>query len=286
MLVGTGRPRGLRMTEPLLVIDRVSKQYRLPREHLLAVAPVVQALDDVSFTLQPGRSLGIVGESGSGKSTLARLVMALEAPTHGRVILDGQDLNTLSPAELRRTRSKVQMVFQDPYGSLDPRRTVGQTVAEPLAVLHGASRSQQRARAAEALEAVGLRAADLAKYPHEFSGGQRQRIAIARALITRPKLIVADEPVSALDVSVQAQVLNLMQDLQDQFGVTYLFISHDLSVVDLVCDEVVVLQAGRIVEQGPPARLFQRPEHPYTQRLLAAVPGLVPPVPPGVAKSA
>ena len=274
------------MSEPLLVIDRVSKQYRLPREHLLAAAPVVQALDDVSFTLQPGRSLGIVGESGSGKSTLARLVMALEAPTHGRVILDGQDLNTLSPAELRRTRSKVQMVFQDPYGSLDPRRTVGQTVAEPLAVLHGASRSEQRARAAEALEAVGLRAADLAKYPHEFSGGQRQRIAIARALITRPKLIVADEPVSALDVSVQAQVLNLMQDLQDQFGVTYLFISHDLSVVDLVCDEVVVLQAGRIVEQGPPARLFQRPEHPYTQRLLAAVPGLVPPVPPGVAKSA
>ena len=265
------------MTAPLLVIDHVSKQYRLPREHLLSPAPVVQALDDVSFTLQPGRSLGIVGESGSGKSTLARLVMALEAPTQGRVILDGQDLNSLSPAELRRTRSKVQMVFQDPYGSLDPRRTVGQTVAEPLAVLHGASRSEQRAQAGEALEAVGLRAADLAKYPHEFSGGQRQRIAIARALITRPKLIVADEPVSALDVSVQAQVLNLMQDLQDQFGVTYLFISHDLSVVDLVCDEVVVLQAGRIVEQGPPTRLFQQPEHPYTQRLLAAVPGLVPP---------
>jgi len=265
------------MTEPLLVIDRVSKQYRLPREHLLSPAPVVQALDDVSFTLHAGRSLGIVGESGSGKSTLARLVMALEAPTAGRVLLDGQDLNTLPAAQLRRARSQVQMVFQDPYGSLDPRRTVGQTVAEPLAVLHGAARSEQRTRAGEALEAVGLRAADLAKYPHEFSGGQRQRIAIARALITRPKLIVADEPVSALDVSVQAQVLNLMQDLQDEFGVTYLFISHDLSVVDLVCDEVVVLQAGRIVEQGPPQRLFQRPEHPYTQRLLAAVPGLVPP---------
>jgi peptide/nickel transport system ATP-binding protein len=274
------------MTQPLLVIDRVSKQYRLPREHLLSSAPVVQALDDVSFTLHAGRSLGIVGESGSGKSTLARLVMALEAPTSGRVLLDGQDLNTLSAAQLRRARSQVQMVFQDPYGSLDPRRTVGQTVAEPLAVLHGASRSEQRTRAGEALEAVGLRASDLAKYPHEFSGGQRQRIAIARALITRPKLIVADEPVSALDVSVQAQVLNLMQDLQDGFGVTYLFISHDLSVVDLVCDEVVVLQAGRIVEQGPPQRLFQRPEHPYTQRLLAAVPGLVPPAHPGVAKSA
>jgi len=274
------------MTQPLLVIDRVSKQYRLPRERLLSPAPVVQALDDVSFTLHAGRSLGIVGESGSGKSTLARLVMALEAPTAGRVLLDGQDLNTLSAAQLRRARSKVQMVFQDPYGSLDPRRTVGQTVAEPLAVLHGASRSEQRTRAGETLEAVGLRAADLARYPHEFSGGQRQRIAIARALITRPKLIVADEPVSALDVSVQAQVLNLMQDLQDGFGVTYLFISHDLSVVDLVCDEVVVLQSGRIVEQGPPQRLFQRPAHSYTQRLLAAVPGLVPPAPADVAKSA
>ena len=274
------------MTQPLLVIDRVSKQYRLPREHLLAAAPVVQALDDVSFTLQPGRSLGIVGESGSGKSTLARLVMALEAPTEGRVVLDGEDLHALDAAALRRARAKVQMVFQDPYGSLDPRRTVGQTVAEPLAVLHGASRAEQRARAAESLEAVGLRAADLAKYPHEFSGGQRQRIAIARALITRPKLIVADEPVSALDVSVQAQVLNLMQDLQDQFGVTYLFISHDLSVVDLVCDEVIVLQSGRIVEQGDPDTLFRHPQHPYTQRLLAAVPGLVPPARAAVAKSA
>jgi peptide/nickel transport system ATP-binding protein len=218
-----------------------------------------------------------VGESGSGKSTLARLVMALEAPTQGRVLLDGQDLHALSPQALRAMRARMQMVFQDPYGSLDPRRKVGQTVAEPLAVLHGASRPEQRTRAAEALEAVGLRAADLDKYPHEFSGGQRQRIAIARALITRPKLIVADEPVSALDVSVQAQVLNLMQDLQDAYGVTYLFISHDLSVVDLVCDEVIVLEGGRIVEQGDPDRIFQRPQHPYTQRLLAAVPGLHPP---------
>ena len=271
---------------PLLRVERVGKAYRLPRESLLGPAPQLQALHEVSFELHAGRSLGIVGESGSGKSTLARLVMALEAPTQGRVLLDGQDLHALSPQALRAMRARMQMVFQDPYGSLDPRRKVGQTVAEPLAVLHGASRPEQRTRAAEALEAVGLRAADLDKYPHEFSGGQRQRIAIARALITRPKLIVADEPVSALDVSVQAQVLNLMQDLQDGFGVTYLFISHDLSVVDLVCDEVVVLQAGRIVEQGPPGRLFQRPEHPYTQRLLAAVPGLVPPAHSAVAKSA
>jgi peptide/nickel transport system ATP-binding protein len=262
---------------PLLQVEHVGKTYRLPRERLLGPAPQLQALDDVSFELHAGRSLGIVGESGSGKSTLARLVMALEAPTQGRVLLDGEDLHALTPQALRAVRARMQMVFQDPYGSLDPRRKVGQTVAEPLAVLHGASRAEQRTRAAEVLEAVGLRAADLDKYPHEFSGGQRQRIAIARALITRPKLIVADEPVSALDVSVQAQVLNLMQDLQDTYGVTYLFISHDLSVVDLVCDEVIVLEGGRIVEQGDPDRIFQRPQHPYTQRLLAAVPGLHPP---------
>jgi peptide/nickel transport system ATP-binding protein len=271
---------------PLLELRHLGKRYRLPRESLFSAPPEIEALRDVSLTLQAGRSLGIVGESGSGKSTLARLVMALEAPSTGQVLIDGQDVNTLSSVDLKRVRAQVQMVFQDPYGSLDPRRTVGQTVAEPLAVLRGASPPEQRERAAEALEAVGLRAADLAKYPHEFSGGQRQRIAIARALITRPRLIVADEPVSALDVSVQAQVLNLMQDLQDQFGVTYLFISHDLSVVDLVCDEVVVLQHGRIVEQGPPQRLFRAPEHPYTQRLLASVPGLEPPPLPPVAESA
>jgi len=261
------------MTAPLLEVQDLGKRYRLPREHLLAAAPEVQALDGVSFALQAGRSLGIVGESGSGKSTLARLVMALERPSAGRVLLEGVDLHTLDAAALRVARRQFQMVFQDPYGSLDPRRTVLQTVAEPLAVLLGVPRAEQRERAAAALDAVGLRASDLAKYPHEFSGGQRQRIAIARALITQPRLIVADEPVSALDVSVQAQVLNLMQDLQDRFGVTYLFISHDLAVVDLVCDEVIVLQHGRVVERGDPDRLFRAPEHDYTRRLLAAVPG-------------
>jgi len=256
----------------LLVAEQLGKRYRLPRQHLLAAAPEVQALSDVSFTLAAGKSLGIVGESGSGKSTLARLVMALEPPSAGRVRLDGDDLHALGPAALRSARSKFQMVFQDPYGSLDPRRTVMQTVAEPLAVLHDASRTEQLERAAEVMDAVGLRSTDLGKYPHEFSGGQRQRIAIARALITRPRLIVADEPVSALDVSVQAQVLNLMQDLQERYGLAYLFISHDLAVVDLVCDEVIVLQQGRIVERGDPDRLFRAPEHPYTQRLLAAAP--------------
>jgi len=261
------------MTAPLLRVDALTKRYRLPRHSLLQPAPEVLALAGVSFTLHAGKSLGVVGESGSGKSTLARLVMALEAPSSGQVLLDGVDLQTLDAAALRQTRTKLQMVFQDPSSSLDPRRTVLQTVAEPLAVLHGAGKAEQRERAAEALAAVGLAAADLQKYPHEFSGGQRQRIAIARALITRPRLIVADEPVSALDVSVQAQVLNLMQDLQDQFGVTYLFISHDLAVVDLVCDEVIVLHQGLVVEQGHPDQLFSHPQHPYTQRLLAAVPG-------------
>jgi peptide/nickel transport system ATP-binding protein len=261
------------VSDALLEVIDVHRQYRLPRERLFGTRPVVQALAGVSFTLQRGHSLGLVGESGSGKSTLARLVMALETPSAGQVRFDGQDLHALDAEALRRARAGFQMVFQDPYGSLDPRRKVLQTVSEPLAVLHGASAAEQRERAAEALDAVGLRSADLDKYPHEFSGGQRQRIAIARALITRPKLIVADEPVSALDVSVQAQVLNLMQDLQDRFGVTYLFISHDLAVVDLVCDEVIVLQHGRIVEQGHPDQLFRDPQHPYTRRLLAAVPG-------------
>jgi len=262
----------------LLVVDQLSKRYRLPRQSLLVPAPQVQALDGVSFTLQAGKTLGVVGESGSGKSTLARLVMALEAPSAGQVRFDGEDLQALAPAALRQARAHFQMVFQDPYSSLDPRRTVLQTVAEPLALLQGAGRvlnaDERRERALQALADVGLGAADLQKYPHEFSGGQRQRIAIARALITRPRLIVADEPVSALDVSVQAQVLNLMQDLQQQLGLSYLFISHDLAVVDLMCDEVIVLQHGRVVERGVPETLFRQPQHPYTQRLLSALPGL------------
>jgi len=252
---------------PLLVVDNVVKHYRLPRESLLKPAPLIEALRGISFTLQGGRSLGIVGESGSGKSTLARLVMALEAPTSGQVRLLGRDPSTLSPAQLMAARRDFQMVFQDPYGSLDPRQRVGRIVAEPLI---GVAAGEERERVAASLDAVGLRASDAAKYPHEFSGGQRQRIAIARALITRPKLIVADEPVSALDVSVQAQVLNLLADLQAQFGVTYLFISHDLAVVDHVCDDVVVMQHGRIVEQGPTEQVFAAPAHAYTRSLLAA----------------
>ena len=263
----------------LLDVQHVSQQYALPKPSLLAKAGHIQALNDVSFQLKAGKSLGIVGESGSGKSTLARLVMALERPTQGKVVFKGQDLNALGADQLRAARSDFQMVFQDPYGSLDPRQKVLRIVAEPLhSTLQsgsGKSLSSQdlKDRAAQALIEVGLRASDLDKYPHEFSGGQRQRIAIARALITRPSLIVADEPVSALDVSVQAQVLNLMMDLQDRLALSYLFVSHDLAVVNLMCDDVLVLQHGHVVEAGALEAIFQNAQHPYTQALLAAIPG-------------
>lgn len=260
------------MTAPLLQVEQLYREYTLPRESLWGPAPTVQALNGVSFTIEAGRSLGIVGESGSGKSTLARLVMALDQPTRGSVRLLGRDLHALPPRELREARRDMQMVFQDPYGSLDPRQTVLRIVTEPL-VAQGEKRATDlRQRASAVLDSVGLRTADLDKYPHEFSGGQRQRIAIARALITRPRLIVADEPVSALDVSVQAQVLNLMQDLQTEFGVTYMLISHDLAVVHHLCPEVAVIWQGKIVEQGPPEVLFTAASHPYTQALLNAVP--------------
>ena len=263
-------------TAPLLHVQNLVREYALPREHLFRPPGKVHALNGVDFSVSAGRSLGIVGESGSGKSTLARLVMALDTPTSGSVHLLGRNLHTLAPAELRHARRDFQMVFQDPYGSLDPRQTVERIVTEPLQAQGETSRAAQHEQAAQALVQVGLRPTDLGKYPHEFSGGQRQRIAIARALITRPRLIVADEPVSALDVSVQAQVLNLMQDLQQEFGITYLLISHDLAVVNHLCDEVVVLYQGRIVERGSPAELFSHAQHPYTQSLVAAVPQVQP----------
>jgi peptide/nickel transport system ATP-binding protein len=258
--------------QPLLEVKDLVQRYALPRENLFGARVQVLALNGVSVRVEAGKSLGVVGESGSGKSTFARLVMALERPTSGQVVLQGRDLNRIPADELRRARRDFQMVFQDPYGSLDPRQTIARIVAEPLTVVEGIDRGELRARVSAVLRQVGLRDADIDKYPHEFSGGQRQRIAIARALITQPKLIVADEPVSALDVSVQAQVLNLMQDLQEQFGLSYILISHDLAVVDYLCDEVVVMYLGRIVEQGRPEDLFERGAHPYTRTLLDAVP--------------
>ena len=270
-------------SEPVLLEAReLGRRFALPRATPWSRPAALQALEGVNFELVAGRSLGVVGESGSGKSTLARLVMALDRPSAGQVLWRGQDLHALPSAQLRAARADFQMVFQDPYGSLDPRQTVARIVTEPLQALpvhsgqagrQALTRAQLRERAAQALAEVGLRSGDLDKYPHEFSGGQRQRIAIARALITRPALIVADEPVSALDVSVQAQVLNLMMDLQERHGLSYLFVSHDLAVVNLMCDDVLVLQNGRVVERGPTAQVLQAPHHPYTQALLAAVPG-------------
>jgi peptide/nickel transport system ATP-binding protein len=259
---------------PLLEVVDLVKAYRLPRTALFAPHPVRPALSGVSFSLIAGRSFGIVGESGSGKSTLARIALALDRPDAGIVRLEGRSLFDLPHRDLRGLRAHMQMIFQDPYGSLDPRQRVEKIVAEPLAALGGASRSERRARVAASLQAVGLRASDAAKHPHEFSGGQRQRIAIARALITRPKLVVADEPVSALDVSVQAQALNLMSDLQRDAGVTFLLISHDLGVVAHICETTAVMVRGRIIEVGPTDELFAAPAHPYTRELVDATPRL------------
>lgn len=257
----------------LLRVRALKRSYSRTRTSLWHKPEPLQALRGVSFELAAGQSLGVVGESGSGKSTLARLVMALDTPTQGSVELLGRNLHQLPEKELRAARRDFQMVFQDPYGSLDPRMTVERIVSEPLVTLaKKLSQAEQRQQVMNVLDQVGLRAPDADKYPHEFSGGQRQRIAIARALITRPKLIVADEPVSALDVSVQAQVLNLMQDLQRELGLSYLFISHDLAVVQHVCDQVIVLYQGEIVERGTPQKLFSTPEHPYTQALVKAAP--------------
>ena len=262
------------MSAPLLEVVDLEKTFALARPNWFAPRTLRRAVDGVSFVVHAGRSFGIVGESGSGKSTLARAVMALTRPSAGEIRLEGRSLFALSRGELKAMRAHFQMIFQDPYGSLDPRQTIARIVAEPLAHLERVPRSPRAARVVEALEAVGLEASAARKYPHEFSGGQRQRIAIARALITRPKLVVADEPVSALDVSIQAQVLNLMSDLQRDAGVTYLLISHDLAVVGHICDEIAVMFQGRFVETGPSDALLAAPAHPYTRELVDAAPKL------------
>ncbi|OYU49067.1 MAG: peptide ABC transporter ATP-binding protein [Rhizobiales bacterium PAR1] len=251
------------------------RHYPLPREGIFARRRHVSAVNGVSFALEEGKVLGIVGESGSGKSTLARLLVGLEAPEKGEVRFLGQRISGLGDAALRPVRHQIQMVFQDPFGSLDPRMRVLDSIGEPLDVAEpGLAPEARRERIIGMLERVGLGEGALTRYPHQFSGGQRQRIAIARALITHPKLLIADEPVSALDVSVQAQILNLLLDLKLEFGLSLVFISHDLGIVRYLSDRVIVMQNGKIVEEGETEALFSAPAEAYTRQLIAAMPKL------------
>jgi oligopeptide/dipeptide ABC transporter ATP-binding protein len=257
---------------PILEVTDLVRYFPLGGGVLSKPAAWVKAVDGVTFQVRRGETFGLVGESGCGKSTLGRLVLRLDEPTAGRIVVDGQDVTGLSRAEMRPYRRLMQIIFQDPYSSLDPRMTVESIVTEPLRAFSRGDRSQRRETAARLLEKVGLKSGDLVKYPHEFSGGQRQRVGVARALAVEPRLIVADEPVSALDVSIQAQVLNLLADLGREMDLTYLFISHDLSVIEYMCDRIAVMYLGRIVELAPRAAFQEAPLHPYTRALVAAAP--------------
>jgi dipeptide transport system ATP-binding protein len=264
------------MNAPLLQADDLARHYRVRRVWLQPAA-TVRALDGVSFALDAGRTLAVVGESGCGKSTLARLLVMVEAPTRGRLLIGGIDAARASAAERAALRPAVQMVFQNPLASLNPRQTVLQALTEPLRLNRaGLSAAACEAQAAAMVERVGLRREHLARYPHMFSGGQRQRVAIARAMMLEPKVVIADEPTSALDVSVQAQILNLFMDLQEALRTSFVFISHNLAVVEHVAHHVLVMYFGRVVERGPTARVFAQPMHPYTQALLSATPALRP----------
>lgn len=256
---------------PLLNVQSIEKLYKLPRKTIFKLPSVITAVKQATFTIKKGETIGIVGESGSGKSTLARLIMGFEKPNSGSIIFEGNDINKIPTEKLRKLRQRFQMVFQDPFGSLDPRRNVGWSIAEPLRAI--GEKYQLEDRVSEALLQVGLKITDRTKFPHEFSGGQRQRIAIARAIVTRPALLVADEAVSALDVSVQAQILNLLMDIQDSLGLAVLFISHDLAVVASICDKIIVMNGGAILESGTLPEVLGSPKNEYTRSLLTAAGG-------------
>jgi oligopeptide transport system ATP-binding protein len=258
--------------ELLLEVQRLKKHFPIKGGVFSKTVGYVYAVDDVSFTLKRGETLGLVGESGCGKSTTGRTVLRLLEPTAGEVHFEGRDITTLDKSELRALRREMQIIFQDPYASLNPRMTVGSIIGEPLEIHKISKGAEKEERVASLLEKVGLRPEDMRKYPHEFSGGQRQRIGIARALALNPKMIVCDEPVSALDVSIQAQVINLLEDLQEEFGLSYLFIAHNLNVVEHISNRVAVMYLGKIVELASDKKLYANPQHPYTEALLSAVP--------------
>ena len=260
------------MTDPLLVAEGLRKSFRPPQRLLGRAGEEFPAVRGVSFALAPGETLALVGESGAGKSTTGRLVLRLIEPDAGRVSFDGTDVLALPADELRTMRRRMQMIFQDPFSSLDPRVPIGESVAEPLLVHFGLKHGERLDRAAALLERCGMGRHHLGRYPADLSGGQLQRAAIARALTLQPQLIVADEPVAALDVSVRAQVLNLMKDLQEEFGMSYLFITHDLALVEVIADRVAVMRSGEIIEEGSVERIFAAPEHDYTKELVAAIP--------------
>ena len=256
---------------PLLEVRHLSKEFSR-KAGLFGKGTVVRAVDDVSFSIEKGETFGLVGESGSGKTTTGRCILRLIEPTAGEVLFDGRDVLKLSRGDLRRARRDMQIVFQDPYSSLNPRMRVSDIVEEPLVIHKLGSKAERRERVKQLFDLVGLNPDQLPRYPHEFSGGQRQRIGLARALALNPSLIIADEPVSALDVSVQAQILNLLEDLQQDFGLTYIFIAHDLNVVRHISDRVLVMYLGKVVELAPKLELYEQPKHPYTGALLSAVP--------------